>query len=68
MIALVFTACLQASPMVCQEQNLLFAEQMTPMACLMNAQPELAKWKATHPRWRISSFKCGRPDRMAKAA
>lgn len=67
MIALVFVACLQSSPTVCQEQNVLFTDQMTPMGCLMNAQPEMAKWKNTHPKWRISSFRCGRADRMAKA-
>ena len=68
MIALVFITCLQTSPTVCEERTMLYQEQMTPMACLMNAQPELAKWKATHPNWRITSYRCGRPERMAKAA
>lgn len=66
MIALVFVTCLQISPTVCEERSLLFSEQMTPMACLMNAQPHLAEWRATHPDWKISSFRCGRPEQFRK--
>lgn len=61
MIALVFVVCLQAEPHTCQERNLLFTDhQLTPMACLMNAQTRLAEWSATHPRWRIDRWQCGR--------
>lgn len=64
MIVLVFVACLEASPTVCEEQNLLFSEPMSPMTCLMQAQPRLAEWTATHPRWRIGSWRCGRPEQF----
>lgn len=64
MIALVFVACMQSDPNVCREQNLLFAEEMTPMACLMHAQPRLAEWIETHPGWRIGSWRCGRPEQF----
>lgn len=61
MIALVFIVCLQNDPQACQERNLLFADQkLTPMACVMNAQIRLAEWTASHPRWRIAHWKCGR--------
>lgn len=65
MIALVFVVCMQSSPTVCQEQNLLFAETITPMTCLMQAQPRLAEWSNTHPGWRVASWRCGRPEQFA---
>lgn len=64
MIVLAFVACLQSEPNQCQEQNLLFAEQMTPMTCLMQAQPRLAEWTNEHPGWRVASWRCGRPDQF----
>lgn len=64
MIALVFVACLQSSPNVCQEQNLLFSEAMSPMTCLMQAQPRLAEWNNENPKWRIGSWRCGRPEQF----
>ena len=58
MIELVFTACLLASPEKCESRHLTFAENISPMQCLMGAQPELAKWTAANPKWRIARFKC----------
>ena len=66
MIALVFVACMQTQPNVCQEQNLLFAEAMSPMTCLMQAQPRLAEWANTHPGWRVGSWRCGRPEQFGE--
>lgn len=61
MITLVFIACLQAQPTVCEERNLVFAEEnLTPRRCLMQAQTRLAEWSLTHPRWRIGRWTCGR--------
>lgn len=60
MIALVFVACLQSDPSVCEERNLLFSERnLTPMACIMQAQTRLAEWSTSHPRWRIGRWSCG---------
>ena len=65
MIVLAFVACLDADPKVCREYNLMFSETMTPMTCLMQAQPRLAEWTATHPGWNIGSWRCGRPSQFA---
>ncbi|MEM1300220.1 MAG: hypothetical protein AAGH68_13185 [Pseudomonadota bacterium] len=64
MIVLAFVACLQSSPDVCREQNLLFSEQMSPMTCLMQAQPRLAEWSNTHPGWRVASWRCGSSEQF----
>lgn len=58
MIELFFVVCLSANSTQCEERSLLFAEDMTPMACMMQAQPELAKWVNEHPKWTVSKWGC----------
>lgn len=57
MIELLFVACLATSPDDCSERSLLFTN-ISPMVCMMGAQPELAKWVASHPKFRIQSWRC----------
>ena len=57
MIELLFVACMSTAPDQCQERSLIFTE-ITAYQCLMGAQPELAKWVATHPNERIKSWRC----------
>ena len=57
MIELVFVACLLSAPERCEEKALLFAD-VTPMACMMGAQPQLAQWAETHPKWSIARWSC----------
>lgn len=57
MIELVFTACLASSPAVCEERSLTFID-VSPMTCMMGAQPQLAKWVESHPKWKVSGWKC----------
>ena len=57
MIELLFVACLATSPEECRERSLVFTN-ITPMTCMMGAQPELAKWVNAHPNYTIQSWKC----------
>lgn len=57
MIELLFVACLAGSPEECRERSLIFSD-ITPMQCLMGAQPVLAKWVETHPNERIRTWRC----------
>ncbi len=57
MIELLFVACLATSPENCRERSLVFTD-VTPMQCLMSAQPELAKWNDSHPNEMIKSWRC----------
>jgi hypothetical protein len=57
MIELLFVTCMATAPDQCQERSLLFTD-ISPMACMMGAQPELAKWTATHPNETINQWKC----------
>lgn len=61
MIELVFLVCLNTAPDVCEERSLLFVD-VSPMTCMMGAQPELAKWTATHQRWHIERWSCRIPN------
>ncbi len=57
MIELIFVACLATAPEDCRERSLVFSN-ITPMQCLMAAQPELAKWSVAHPNMDIRSWRC----------
>lgn len=57
MIELLFVACLATAPDQCRERSLVFTD-ITPMQCLMGAQPELAKWTNQHPNLEIKSWRC----------
>lgn len=67
MIELVFTACLGLSQSTCEEQSLIYTD-ITPIACVMGAEPELAKWVETHPNWRIARWSCRYMDTTNRKA
>ena len=68
MIELLFVVCLIRSPEACEERSLLFLARPSPVACMMQAPPELAAWAATHPAYRIASWHCRDPDRRPSSA
>lgn len=57
MIELLFVACLSTAPDQCEERSMIFTD-VTPMACMMGAQPQLAKWVSTHPAFHVAGWKC----------
>jgi len=57
MTALVFIACLAASPDTCQSHRVPLAEA-TPWVCLMGAQGMLAQWAVANPGWRVVRWRC----------
>ncbi|MGB0661555.1 MAG: hypothetical protein ACPGNV_15425 [Mangrovicoccus sp.] len=57
MIELLFVACLASNPDACEERSLLFSD-ISPMTCMMGAQPELAKWTETHAGWTVDKWSC----------
>lgn len=57
MIELLFTACLSAAPQECEERSMVFVD-VSPMQCMIGAQPELAKWQSTHPLFQVTEWKC----------
>ncbi len=62
MIELVFTACLLSGDSVCTERKLTYVENISPMMCMMHAQPELAKWNEGFPKWQVKRWSCKMVD------
>lgn len=60
MIELAFIACLSAEPSACERKSLLL-DNMSPMTCMMTAQPLLADWVGTHPKWKVARWSCRVP-------
>ncbi|WP_395539449.1 hypothetical protein [Neotabrizicola sp. sgz301269] len=60
MIELAFIACLSADPSACEKKSLLF-DDISPMICMMTAQPLLAQWAGEHPQWKVARWSCGLP-------
>lgn len=50
----------------CKDVSLNISDAMTPMQCMMKAQPEAAKWVNEHPGWRVAKITCGRLGRYAR--
>ena len=42
------------------------AENLTPMQCLMQAPPHMARWVGEHPGYKIMKWTCRRAGRYAK--
>ena len=57
MIELAFVVCLSAAPTTCENRALQFTD-LTPTACVMGAQPQLAQWVGEHPGWNIQRWSC----------
>lgn len=65
MLELAFIACLPvfnvngAIEEHCDKKSLLFSD-VSPMTCMIGAQPQLAQWMNKHPEYiRITEWRCG---------
>lgn len=67
MLEILVVACLINSPEKCKDVSLSFSgDSVTPMQCLMQAQPEIAKWTEGHPNWKITRYTCRPAGQIAK--
>lgn len=60
---LILSVCLIAAPATCREEavNLGAEAPPLPMNCMIGAQPVIAEWSQSHPKWRVTRWRCGRP-------
>lgn len=66
MLELLLLVCLRADPAMCQERSLTFVEpQLSPLACMMFAQPTIAQYMQSHPDSRVARWKCGPAGRVS---
>jgi hypothetical protein len=61
MMELLLVVCLQVAPDQCEERSIGLYTDMTAMACMMQAQPQIAVWSQTHPELRVARFTCRDP-------
>jgi hypothetical protein len=68
MLELVFIVCLATAPEQCKDIHLTYAEEAsTPMQCMMNGQPHIARWISEHePVWTVKKWYCGPVGRRMK--
>ena len=65
MLELVISVCLVADPIRCKDVSLTNTEG-TPMACMMAAPIEIARWSEYHPRWVAKRWTCSQAGQVAK--
>jgi len=58
MMELLLIVCLQVTPDRCEERSIGLYPDMTAMACMMQAQPQIAIWSQSHPNLRVARFTC----------
>lgn len=67
MLYIVLTVCLVSSPGECEERYIPVYAEISPMACMMGAQAEIALWKETHAELDVTRWQC-RTDKLIAAA
>ena len=65
MIQLAILACLAALPTECREVRLAAPAHLTPFQCIHRAMPQVARWAAHNPTYRVKRFRCVRHGRVA---
>ncbi len=67
MLELLVSVCLISDPARCKDVSLVYSDEgLTPMQCMMGAQPEIAKWVESHPQWALKKWTCQRAGLFAK--
>jgi hypothetical protein len=58
MIELAFVVCLRTTPDLCEERRISYLPEVGLMACMMQAQPQLAQWQEIHPHLSVARWTC----------
>lgn len=58
MVQLVLLFCLAADGSSCVERRPLLDDLLTPVGCLMAAQPMAAEFIRAHPSYRLVTWRC----------
>jgi len=53
MIELSFIVCLKTMMHLCDERSIYYLPDVGLLACMMQAQPQLAEWTAAHPELQV---------------
>jgi hypothetical protein len=62
MIALILTVCAVSNATDCRDETFYFESNGSVVSCMFEAQPYIAEWSATHPKWKVKAWKCDTPS------
>lgn len=57
-INILIYVCLLSSPDVCEERSIPMSEAGSLSQCYYWAQPHIAAWSTTHPKYKIMKWTC----------
>ena len=60
-VDLVLTVCLVANMQSCEDQHHLFESRGSLAQCMFLAPSYIAEWSDTHPKWKVTRWKCMDP-------
>jgi hypothetical protein len=67
MIELVFIVCLETAPDQCKDVHLTYAEEaISAQQCVMQGQPQIARWISENPIWMVKRWYCSPVERRLK--
>ncbi|MCK0208707.1 hypothetical protein MWN33_11780 [Starkeya koreensis] len=57
---LILSVCLIASPGTCREEPVPVGLESRPASfqCMIDAPVVIAEWSETHPKWRVTKWRC----------
>ncbi len=60
---LILSICLIANPGTCREEAVSVGAELrpAPVQCMIGAPPVIAEWSETHPKWKVTRWRCARP-------
>ena len=67
MLELAFMVCLRLAATECEERTIAMLPEVGIMGCMMQAQPELARWSEVHPNLTINRWSCRPANPLGKA-
>lgn len=64
LVALYLTTCLLNTPAQCDEKEFVFESSTGSLKqCMFAAPPFIAEWVSNHPKWKVTRWRCGKPNR-----
>ena len=58
MIELVLIVCLKSEPETCDEKSFGHLPRVTPHACMVQSQPQIAEWSGSNPHLEVDRWFC----------
>ena len=60
-VSLVLTVCLLSDPQNCRDEEYTFETHGSLNACMAEAIPYIAEWAGSHPKLKVTKWRCEYP-------